>query len=148
VSALTDDAPRGFVPMREYLRLQRRCDELEARLAEQREAERDAADDDTAALVRRRLNLSPQGATVLLTLFAANKPLMTACRLNLRLRWPSDRQVNVVISRANAAMRRLGAPAYVIAGRRAYGGGLFVTDEGRAWLKARVPEAFADGGKP
>ena len=145
MSAQPDDAPRGFVPMREYLRLQRKCDDLEAQLAERREAERDEADEDTIGIVRRRLGLSPQQARVLLVLWGASKPLLTSGQLYQRLGWPSDRQVNVVIHKGNAVMRNQGGPQYVIAGRRGCGGGLFITDEGRAWLAERVPEVFAKG---
>lgn len=145
MTAQPDDAPRGFVPMRDYLRLQRRCDALEAKLAERREAERDEAEEERIDTLRRRLGLGPQQARALLVLWDANKPLTKVGVVAERADIPTQKQVNIILSRANATVRATGGPEYLIAGKRGIGGGLFVTDEGRAWLAERVPEVFAKG---
>ena len=68
-----DDAPRGFVTMREYLRLQRRCEELEAIVAVQRGDERTDAECDLEHKVRLLTSMSPQGAKALITIARARR---------------------------------------------------------------------------
>lgn len=145
MTAQPDDAPRGFVPKAELYKALAEIDRLREELAAFRAAHRHESEDVRIGKLRCALRLSPQESAALLALWDSPKPLTPASRLYLRLGMPADRQVNVVVCKANRKLRQQGGPEYVIAGLTGHGGGLFVTDEGRAWLAERVPEVFAKG---
>lgn len=143
-----DDAPRGFVPMREYLRLQRRVDELEAQLLYLRD---DRRDEDCAALVhsvRLATGVTPQGAQMLIALARARTPTLCVEQLGQALGGRSPQHVRIVSWQINnTAMTKHGAPRLIkgYTGSRYGGGGRYITSEGRAWLSERIPELFDKG---
>lgn len=141
-----DDAPRGFVPMREYLRLQRRVDELEAKLADRRQEQRAMIDRDLIARIRAEAGVSPQGAQIIAILARSRHPLVTREALEREFERGED-HIGAVIHYANKnAADRRGAPR-LIAGlnRGVFESGRYITPEGRAWLSQRIPELFEKG---
>ena len=144
-----DDAPRGFVTMREYLRLRDRCEELECLLADRREDEVVDATSDLIALVRLATKVSPQGARLLIHMARMRRQVAQQEALQAVIGVDNGTHINVVVCKLNQAAMKNGAPRLV----RAFhpgpnGGGRFITPEGRAWLEERVPELFAKGGTP
>lgn len=147
-AALADDAPRGFVPMREYLRLQRRCDELEERIAELSEAERDTIDAALIWTARNRLRLTEQECKVVLFLVGCRAPALRADIAEASNMGNSEGQLSVVTHKINRKLSVDGAPAYCVRGFYGSGGRYGLTEQGREWLKERIPEAFKQGAKP
>jgi len=141
-----DDAPRGFVTMREYIRLQRRIDDLEAQLASLRDDAREASDQELIHRLRLEAGIAPQGALVLIHLARARREPVPVESLE-RMLGRDENHIGAVVHHANRnAMQRRGAPR-LIAGhsRGSEGSGRFITAEGRAWLLERVPELFDRG---
>lgn len=146
MSALADDAPRGFVPMRDYLKLQRRVDELEAQLADRKQDEREEADEALVDILRRRLRLSPQEARVTIMLAQTHRPLMRLELLHEAIGCPEINQIRILAHKANKRMAALGAPLHMMRGQRGRdSSGWWMIDEGRAWLLQRVPELSPQG---
>lgn len=145
-----DDAPRGFVTMREYLRLQRRCDELEDLLADLREDERDVVDELLIHAVRLNVGVSPQGAKAIIAIARARRQPVMLHTLISATGAPTKTSVGAVVCFANKAAAERGAPLLIkgYQGNLTGGGGRYITPEGRAWLEERVPELFAKGGTP
>lgn len=139
MSAQPDDAPRGFVPMREYLRLQDECDELREQLANMCPVQNDPR----IARVCMGVGTSPQRARVLLVLWRASEPLQ-GFKLAPRVGAANPQTLARQIVTLRRELRAAGAPETVRAKRWH---GYWLTDEGRAWLQERVPEAF-EGRKP
>lgn len=146
-----DDAPRGFVTMREYLKLQRRCEELEYLLADRRDEERDEADEQLIHALRLRLGVSPQGAKALIALAHARRQPVLLDSMSAAMGGATEGCIKAVCHLLNRQAEARGAPRLVRGyrgNRFANGGGRFITPEGRAWLEERVPELFAKGGTP
>lgn len=145
MSANPDDAPRGFVPMRDYLDLQRRCDELEAELAEHREATRDLLTEERIWLVRDKCHLTSQQARVLLVLLHARVPMKPGAIMDRVSPDARDHTAATIISYANTRARRHGLPKLMRGMSGCQSGGYLLTPEGRAWLETHIPELFAKG---
>jgi hypothetical protein len=141
MTALADDAPRGFVPMRDYLRLQAECDELREQIADLRPARKDPR----IARICRAIRTSPQRASILLVLWLAREPL-PGIRLAKRVGTEHAATLSRQVLSLRPELRNAGAPANMIQSRRWHG--YWLTDEGRAWLQERVPEAFQTRGTP
>lgn len=140
-----DDAPRGFVPMREYLKLRERCEELEEIVKQHGDERVAGVREDTIALLRTRLKVSPQQAQIIAHMAATTRPAVTLQHLmECVLESGARRSLpGVLVCKINGRVRALGGPPYTIRGVRGpTSTGWYVTDDGRAWLKERVPEIF------
>jgi DNA-binding response OmpR family regulator len=136
MSAQPEDAPRGFVTMREYLRLQRRLEALEDRLAYQEIPA--SKTDGRALLFVEALALSPQRAELLACL--ADGRLRTLHALQRASGCISDISLKTQMFHLRRAIEAHGAPVSAII--NAWGVGYQMTAEGHQWLRERVPEAF------
>jgi hypothetical protein len=145
VSAAEQDAPRGFVPMREYLRLQRRVDDLEELLACARSEQRDAASDDVLRALQRSLGVSRQCAQVVAVIATSRRPTITGPEIQRVMGLNSDNHVSVLLAKI-AIAQRTGRFPKLIESRHGARGGRWVTPEGREWLQRNVPELFETKG--
>lgn len=149
MSALADDAPRGFVPMAEYLRLQRRCDELEERLAATNEEIREGASHDRLMAARFKLGLTEQETKLVLFCFDQRfpRPRSLAAEAMGAFGSYAEDQVNIVAHKLNRKLRKQGAPDYVVRGVRGQGGNYGLSPEGREWLRPRLSELETERGQ-
>lgn len=144
MSAQEQDAPHGFVPMRDYLRLQRRVDELEEQLACAKEDQRDAASENVLRAIQRALGVSRQVAQALAVVATSRRPSITGPEIKRAMGLNTANHVSVLLDRIRIAAQARGAPK-LIDGRPGSRGGRWLTHEGRAWLEEHVPELFAKG---
>lgn len=147
MSAGASDAPRGFIAMADYLRLQRKCDDLEAELAERRGDTLFEATEDAINTVRAELKIGRQASILLLFLMASKRPLEPNERLCELVDAGHPHHVAVVLSRANKQIREGGGPKHVTFGLAGINGGRRMSQEGRVWMEARLPQIFG-GAKP
>lgn len=147
MSAIELDAPRGFVPMREYLRLQRRIEELEARLAE----ERDLLPRYTANLnqLRARFGLSPHAALMVMALMAAQPGARLRRERIVSLigsKCEDPHYVAVLTCKVNRTIAANGGPERFVSCER--GGhnanGYWISTADKQWLRDAAPEAFTE----
>jgi hypothetical protein len=146
VSAQPEDAPRGFVPMRDYLRLQRRLDEVEEELAYLKSNAREDFDEESLALLRSRLRLPRSCVLILREICLAGEAGAIPGRIHRDIGSSGDPKViDVQICRLNKTLAEQGAPR-VVAYRMIHGRRV-LSQDGRAWLQKRAPELFIKGGK-
>jgi hypothetical protein len=134
MSAQPEDAPRGFVPMADYLRLQRRLDALEELLA----CHEAAAGKDMALLFVEAFTISPQRARLLACL--ADGRLHSFETLMNFAGCGSEIVLKTQIFHLRKAIEAHGAPLGAIVS--SWATGYQMSQEGRQWLRERVPEAF------
>lgn len=146
MSALADDAPRGFVPMREYLRLQKRLDEAEDELAYLRSEASEELHDELVAMLRCRLKLARTHILILREVCLAGEAGVPMETLRDRAGTPQLKTIDVHIWKINQSLGAQGCPR-VFALRALYGRRV-LSPEGRAWLQERAPELFTKGAKP
>lgn len=139
------DAPRGFVTMREYLRLRDRCEELEAIVASHQVDDAEDVDENIISKLRLEAGLSPQGAIVVSAIARSRRVVLLKEALMEATDAASESSLACVCHFANKAAAARGAPV-LIRGVRNRAGGRYLTSEGRAWLQERVPELFSKGG--
>lgn len=147
MSTAHDDAPRGFVPMADYLRLQRKCDELEATVAELREDRADALTEERELAVRLGCGLTRQQSRLVLTLLSVRHPLKGDVIIERISPDASPHTVATIASYANTRLRKRGLPNFIRGMSGCQSGGYILTPEGRAWLTEHIPELFT-GARP
>ena len=133
----------GLVEEREYLRLKSRCEKLEEELAWHRGETRDDEDARRIAALHEQLNVPPTWGKMLL--------VMLHCRT---VRWArleeagnfTHGSAKVQVHRLRERLRDAGAPESTILAVR--GIGYRLTEEARAWLRAKVPDAFPATKEP
>lgn len=145
MSAQPEDAPRGFVPMREYLRLQRRLDEIEEELAYLQSEARDDVHAETIAILRVRLKLPQSCVLVLREICLAGEAGAIPERIRDRVGTSNVKTIDVHIWKINKSLSAQGSPRAI--GYRVIYGRRVLTPDGRQWLQARAPELFAKGGQ-
>lgn len=133
---IEDDAPRGFVPMADYLRLQRKCDELAEQVACLKDEQRDGATDELAGKLHMFLPASPQCARILAFILTAKRKVHYVPDLQERFGLHSYNHVSVLMWRLNAEAMRLGGPR-LIAGRKG-SGGVTLQPGAREWIEHRL----------
>ena len=133
--------------MREYLRLQRRCEELEERLALRREETQEEIDADQTNWARRAFLLSPQQAKVLLAVLANKRPGVTSAKLNAMIGLDGQSHTpSVLVFNVNKRIRALGGPERAIHAGQGRGSiGYFADPKLRAWCEERAPHIFQRG---
>ena len=140
-----DDAPRGFVTMREYLKLQHRCEELEELLAST--ASTQGLDQERAMKLQIRFGLTAIEGE-LLTLLTSRDEL---CKQFLfSVIWGmggrrsgndvSPKMLDVYICKIRKRLADKEAPDGII--ETIWGKGWRIAPQHRAWLEAQI------GGKP
>lgn len=137
-----DEAPRGFVSMREYLALQKRCDQLEDEVF----ALRDEATVGAWQHIRIRLNVSPQMAKILAALYCARTMLTTAETLSEAIGNPAcANHSSVLVWKIRRTAEKRGWPSNLIESRNGMEGGRRMPDDAKAWLAEQVPELKSKG---
>lgn len=140
MSAAHDDTPRGFVPMRDYLKLQERCDELEERLALLSDEGRSCDMENAISLIRLRVRTAPKSAKYLALHLRSKRRLLHSAEAAEFMELRQDCDVGVHVWRLNRDAQAQGGP--VLVRGRCGSGGRLITDEGRAWLATLIPELF------
>lgn len=144
-----EEAPRGFVTMAEYRRVALRCEELEQRLAEERDEQRDQSEREAIDWIRLKLRVPRQCAEVLLCLVRSRKAIERSEHLHKLLGLMEDgsrNHVSVLIHRLNETVRLMsGGPHRLITGIPGSRGGYKIDPPQRAWLEAAVPQIFNNG---
>lgn len=129
MSALEQDAPRGFVSMRDYLKLQAKCDALEEKILAQQEDQADEASEVVVAKIMEATGLTRQ-QTVMMLVLARAKHKLNGRMLKERVGLTSLNAVSVVFAHIRTRLRARGHPE-LIAPIRAYAG-YGLTPEARA----------------
>lgn len=146
MSTQPTDAPRGFVPMRDYLRLERELEDVREELAAARQQLRPLTAPDHAMLLRHRIPRLTPDQSRLLELVSRARSICSVDWLSetLEISTETGTSVKTQVWHINDRIRSAGGPGYTVRGQ-AKVGGYSLTPEGRAWLEANVPELFTKG---
>jgi hypothetical protein len=137
-----DRQPRT-VPLRDYLALRDRCEDLEAEVRDLRREARLNAETAPVAILAKKLDIHPGAARLLIALAKAYPGYIRRVPPSIE---GGNRVMWVRMHTLRHALMDLGSPPEPVRTLRSVGYQL--TDEAVQWLRGAIPSLFDEGDKP